>query len=139
MFLKKKHPQLSNAHLTVSRLPNFNWSSLGNPGNDSVPQSQSSASQLLQPLRFGALHVDLSSMNNEQIRYVRFGTETVFLCFIVGGCQKYPNRNKPREPTDLPLALQRTPQNHEEGEPIGICWRMTTLENLASTRTSQRS
>ena len=49
------------------------------------------------------------------------------------------NRNKPREPMDLPLALQRTPQNHEEGEPIGICWRMTTLENLASTRTSQRS
>lgn len=88
--LKKKHPQLSNAHLTVSRLPNFNWSRLGNSGNDSVPQSQSSASQLLQPLRFGALHVDLSSMNNEQIRYVRFGTETVFLCFIVGGCQKYP-------------------------------------------------
>lgn len=88
--LKKKHPQLSNAHLTVSRLPNFNWSRLGNSGNDSVPQSQSSASQLLQPLCFGALHVDLSSMNNEQIRYVRFGTETVFLCFIVGGCQKYP-------------------------------------------------
>lgn len=169
VFLSKKKTSSTLLHiLRVSRLPNFNWSSLGNPC-DSAPQPQPSASQLLQPLRYGALRVDLSSMkivdirshnsshvnlnstflklltmnrsgtsaSNKHLR--KFGTSRVSICFIVGGCQKYPNENKPREPMDLPLALQRTPRSHEEVEPIGTCWRMTTLEKLASIRTSQRS
>lgn len=63
----------SLAHIKeiTTRLRKFTRSSLGNPC-DSVPsQPQSSASQLLQPLRFGALHVDLSSVKIQPLTMIQ--------------------------------------------------------------------